>query len=140
MDVYLLSTTIFCSTSIVGFHRWPDAPADVNYLRNLHRHLFGIQVEVSVIEHDREVEFHMLKRQVESWLWLMKDPAPRTGDFTEGTGEIIFGARSCEMIASALLNELRNAYPGRAFYLVTVDEDGENGANASAILQAPHND
>lgn len=44
-----------------GFHRWENAPKGREYLRDLHRHMFGFAVEVEVTELDREVEYHTLE-------------------------------------------------------------------------------
>lgn len=125
---YIVTTTVFATTEVVGFHQWLDAPNEVDYLRNVHRHKFGIRVELSVVENDREVEFHILRRGLEASMqqaWL--------GDGVEdGYVEYIFGPMSCEMIAGRLLDYLRSTYPGRILYRVTVDEDGENGATVEA--------
>lgn len=44
-----------------GFHRWKDAPKGREYLRDLHRHVFGFIVEVEVTELNRELEYHTLE-------------------------------------------------------------------------------
>lgn len=127
MPDYLVTTSVFCTTEVIGFHRWPMAPDEVSYLRHEHRHKFGIRAEVSVEENDREVEFHLLRRYVESIVW--------TGALMaqEGVAEIDFGSRSCESLAHYVLNALREHYPNRPLYRVAVDEDGENGAIVEAV-------
>lgn len=118
---YLTTTTVFATTDVVGFHRWPTAPDEVYYLRATHRHKFGIRVELSVVENDREVEFHLLRRKLEAIVWV-------GADIIDGTAEIDFGARSCESMAHYIMDWLRHDFPDRHVYSVTVDEDGENGA------------
>lgn len=122
---HTVTTTVFATDSVIGFHRWPTAPEAVSYLRSRHRHKFGIRVEVSVVENDREVEFHLLRRGLESILWI-------GADIIEGTAEIDFGTRSCESMAHYIMDWLRQDFPGRDVYQVTVDEDGENGAVVTA--------
>lgn len=46
---------------VPGFHRWKDAPKGREYLRDLHRHVFGFIVEVEVTELNRELEYHNLE-------------------------------------------------------------------------------
>lgn len=122
---YTVTTSVFATTEAIGFHRWPSAPDEVSYLRNEHRHKFGVRVELSVVEDDREVEFHILRRQLDGVIWM--------GDVIDSTAESNFGTQSCEAIAHDLLSWLRSTYPGRSLYRVTVDEDGENGATVEAV-------
>jgi len=41
-----LYTEIFVTFSFEGEHCYPDAPDEVSYLRNVHRHLFNVRVEM----------------------------------------------------------------------------------------------
>lgn len=59
---------VWCKTQYVGFHQWIGAPDSVAYLRQRHRHLFKVYVEVFVAGADREVEFHTLKKDVDGYL------------------------------------------------------------------------
>ena len=109
-----MTTRVFISLKVEGLHRWPDCNIqEVNYLANLHRHTFGITCWHDVNHDNRDIEFIQLKHQVEDWLrerfW---KPVPNC---------LVFGAMSCEMIAKELIKEF-------CFDRVTVDEDGENGA------------
>jgi len=114
---------VWCSMSVVGFHAWPEAPAEVGYLRERHRHKFNIRVEAEVAENDREVEFHILKRKVRGVL---------VGSFRfNDIAEAEFGASSCEMIAEKLLHHLRA--DGLPVVSIAVDEDGECGAKVSVL-------
>lgn len=109
------STRIYVTTDFVGYHQWVNAPEEVAFLRNLHRHKFGVKVSVFVNHGDREVEFFLFKREVHALLrskivpQLTQDPK-----------------QSCEMMAAALGQELRNA--GYSVHSVEVNEDGENGS------------
>lgn len=57
---------VYCKTRWEDFHCWPDAPEDVKFLRTLHRHEFHMELSVDVNGDDRDVEFILLKRFVES--------------------------------------------------------------------------
>lgn len=111
---YNAYTSVFVTTKFVGFHRWPDAPEATSYLRNLHRHLFGVRVEVGVTGLDREVEYHDLLAHVNAYIANFGLQQP------EGV--------SCEVMATDIVRWISKAYPDRYYYSVTVDEDGENGS------------
>ncbi len=55
---------IVVTGTFVGFHKWPEAPDEVSYLRELHRHLFTYKVYFPVSHNDRELEFHIQKEKV----------------------------------------------------------------------------
>jgi len=102
-------TRVIVTHRQVGFHAWPNAPADVAYLAQQHRHLFTFRVECAVVDGDREIEFHTLQRAVRLAL---------------GDGEYQWGARSCEHIA-IVLRTLLSQFPVLA---IEVWEDDECGA------------
>lgn len=105
-------TTVWTRIVLPGFHRWPGAGGQRQYLADRHRHLFVIEVEVPVVHDDRDVEFHDLQDLIRQW-W--------------GPDAREWGAASCEHIAKELLAHLQGAHginPSR----VTVSEDGESGA------------
>jgi hypothetical protein len=106
---------VFITTKFEGVHCWPEAPEHVSILRNLHRHVFGVRVVVSVTHSDRDVEFLTLKKLTDTVI------ARRTLPMLIKTSSM-----SCEMLAedigSALLTKKFNVVS------VSVDEDGENGA------------
>lgn len=108
----ITSRTIFVTFSKEGIHRYPDAPKGVEFLKSPHRHIFHFRVTLNVAHDDRDVEFILFKRELESL-------------FSEGTMEVDY--KSCEMLASDLITYIDTAYPGRAGS-VEVSEDGENGA------------
>ena len=92
-----------------GIHYYKDAPEEVAYLRNLHRHLFKVKVTIEVYHNDREIEFHLFQK------------------FLIENGNLNFDYRSCEMIAEDLLEIVKSKYPNRTIS-VEVSEDGECGA------------
>lgn len=102
-----LEIRVFCTLSFEAMHRWPDAPEEVAFLSNPHRHIFNVRAEKVVSHDDRDVEFILLKREIQKWI----DRALLARVDTW----------SCERWASEIL---------KAHNLdeVTVDEDGENGA------------
>lgn len=104
---------IFVTTKIEGLHRYPDAPDEVSYLRNLHRHLFGVKVKIEVFHNDRDLEFIMVKHVVENYL--------------NAIFSIKVESISCEMIANDLYEVLKGRYGKVRLIQIEVDEDGENG-------------
>ena len=114
-----MQTSIFCKTKFEGTHCFPGAPNEVAYLREEHRHMFGVEVEMDVYHNDREVEFIMLKHFVDKCIHT---------NLTKGAQVAKLGTMSCEQIATILLAELENRYGTTRAITITVDEDGENGA------------
>ena len=111
----ITSTSIFITTSFVGFHCWPQAPEDTEFLRTLHRHVFHVRVEVGVSD-SRQVEFFQLKSDVETLIVDYVLPHLRKNIDS-----------SCEQLAQYLLVRVYNAGYA-AVRSVTISEDGENGA------------
>lgn len=103
---------IWVTFSVPGIHRYPNAPDEVAYLRNEHRHIFQYKVTLEVTHDNREVEFHMLKNEL-------------TGLFKSGVVKADY--KSCEMLASDVMDYLDKNYPNR-YAEVDVSEDGECGA------------
>lgn len=99
-----------------GIHQYPAAAymkelADVSFLANEHRHIFHFRVELEVFHDDRDVEFILLKRELESL-------------YNKGTLQL--NHMSCEMLASELAVYIKEHYPKRDIR-IEVSEDGENG-------------
>jgi len=105
--------SIAVSFSFEAFHNWPDAPEDVSFLRNTHRHLFYGKAYIEVFHDNREVEFFMLKREIDDYIKL------------NFTGNI--KSASCEKIASNLFWFIRSTLELPALR-VEIWEDNENGA------------
>ena len=95
-----------------GIHKYPDAPEGVEFLKYPHRHIFHFKVELEVFHDDRDVEFILFKRELEKL-------------FADGTLQLDY--KSCEMIADDLAFYIQAKYPKRDL-VITVSEDGENGA------------
>lgn len=100
-----------------GVHKYPAALTDpnlvdVNFLGYPHRHMFHFKVGIGVNHLDRDIEFILFKRWLESLY---------------GDGVIQLDYLSCEMIAEKLYEQINTRYPGRAVS-IDVSEDGENGA------------
>lgn len=129
LEVTGLTTTvtkIHSTFSVIGFHLWEDAPADVAYLRDLHRHEFKFQVTITVAHDDREVEFHRVKRGALAW---MTTRFERNAD-----GEYLFNKLSCESIGRFLIDHLQVQWPGRQVYEVSIYEDGECGMTMTRTI------
>lgn len=106
-----MSKFIFVKFQKEGIHSYPDAPDEVAFLRNPHRHMFHFKVTLSVTHDDRDIEFIMLKRELEGLY----------------TGVMSVNYQSCEMLAGDLIKYINEKYPGR-HGSVEVNEDNENGA------------
>lgn len=111
-----LQTNIIVRLQVEGLHNFPLAGelfSEVAFLSYPHRHLFHITCKKEVFHDDRDVEFILFKRKIESYLILK---------YGYGTGQYCdFKAMSCEMIARELLEEFELEY-------CSVFEDNENGA------------
>jgi len=93
-------------------HRYPEAPEEVSFLRNEHRHLFFFRTYIQIFGDNRDIEFIMFKRYVQS---ILDDLDVNQGMF------------SCEMISNFLHGLISEKFPGRHIK-IEVSEDGENGA------------
>jgi len=108
----IVNKRIWVSFQREGIHCYPAAPEGVEFLKHPHRHMFHFRVDIDVFHDDRDIEFILFKRELESL-------------YTEQTLELDY--KSCEMLADDLANYITANYPGRDF-VVSVSEDGENGA------------
>ena len=103
---------IFVTFRKEGIHQYPDAPEGVEFLKHPHRHMFHFRVVIDVLHDDKEIEFILFKREIERL-------------YSEGTLELDY--KAYEMMADDLAVYIYKKYPHRAF-IITVSEDGENGA------------
>lgn len=103
-----MKVRVFATTRFEGFHRWPAAPEEVAFLRDLHRHVFHVRVEVEVQHDDRDVEFILLGRRVKGEVQAILA--------TQDTS-----CWSCERWARELVQRLD-------LCRCEVSEDGENGS------------
>lgn len=100
-----------------GIHKYPAALDDpklkeVCFLGYPHRHIFHFYVKLEVFHNDRDVEFILLKRELEKL-------------YNENTMQCDY--KSCEMLAEDLINYIFKKYNARDI-TVRVYEDNENGA------------
>lgn len=112
----MITTSIWVTFHKEGIHKYPAAATDpklteVSFLAHPHRHMFHFRVELEVFHDDRDVEFILLKRELE-------------GLYTSGTLQL--NNMSCEMIARELLTYINETYRGRNC-TINVSEDNENG-------------
>lgn len=114
-----MERTIVVKTQYEGIHCWPEAPDEVKFLRSLHRHIFNVEVEVEVHNDDRDIEFIMLKHQINYWLNLQFDD----------DGVWHMGRLSCEQVAEMVIDLVQEKLDDKERAISCyVDEDGENGA------------
>lgn len=102
-------------TTFEGIHYYKDAPKNVEFLRNPHRHLFHVIVRTKV-DGFRALEFLTVKKELDAYL---------QANFQGKTFPY-----SCEEIASFILVWLLRKYEVRSAE-VKVGEDGENWGCAS---------
>jgi len=100
-----------------GIHKYPQALTDpklkdVSFLGHPHRHIFHFRVDIEVFHDDRDIEFILFKRELES--------------LYSSTGAMNVDFQSCEMIARELAKYIQTKYPNRAL-TISVSEDNENG-------------
>ena len=60
-----MTTSVFCTFRVAGFHHWPTAPDKYAYLRHAHRHVFYVRVDAKVEDKDRAIEFIEFKHHAE---------------------------------------------------------------------------
>jgi len=106
------NTFIKIRTEFEGFHYYPNAgeiDPRIKFLEHEHRHMFKVEVKISVTHLDRELEFFLVK-------WALQE-------FIKAGNQ---NHKSCEMIATDILqNHLLSSY-GERYYEIVVLEDGES--------------
>jgi hypothetical protein len=106
------NTYIKVRTEFEGYHFYPgagDIDPRIKFLEHEHRHMFKVEVKISVTHLDRELEFFLVK-------WALQDFI-KSGKMNH---------RSCEMIATDILNEHLLPRYGERYYEIVVSEDGES--------------
>jgi hypothetical protein len=99
-------------TQFEGFHCYPgagDIDPRIKFLEDRHRHMFHVEVKVSVTHDDRELEFFLVKWAIESHIKRCE-----------------MDNMSCEMIARDLLDNVMIPMFGERYYEIVVSEDGES--------------
>lgn len=100
-------------TQFTFLHKYPAAPPQVGFLRDLHRHKFHVTVMIEQHHDHRDIEYLMFLAEVEKFI----------ADYKGSWDSTL----SCESIALNIGTYLIENYPDRAS-TVEVSEDGENGA------------
>lgn len=111
-------TMVFINFQVEGFHNFPKAAElfpEASFLADRHRHIFHIKCSKLVNHDDRDEEFILWKRKIQSAIF------SKYGKVPSNITTVEFGAMSCEMIARWLLEEFELSE-------CEVSEDGENGA------------
>ena len=115
----VVKKSIFVTFQQEGIHCYPAAKdiSGVEFLQYPHRHVFHFKVEIEVFHDEREIEFILFKREMQS-LYDQKI--------------LNLQSKSCETIAQDLLDHLQknNKYCCRDI-IITVSEDNENGSTVS---------
>ena len=115
-----MNRKVIVTNNFKGYHRYSEAPIDVAFLRDWHRHVFNIKTTIEVTHNERDIEFFQLQNFIEQFV---KNAYTRTDiKYIEG-----ICIHSCEALAEAILNKLHEVFPGRRAR-VEVWEDNENGA------------
>ena len=105
-----MTNYIWVTTQFEGFHKYPNAPEEVSFLRNEHRHIFHVKVWIEVLHNDRDIEFILFKRFINSII-------------TQNQLDY----KSCEMISDEIYNKIIEQYPNRKIK-IEISEDQENGS------------
>ena len=122
----VLTRTVDVSFHQPGFHKWPEAPEEVSFLRNKHRHDFWVKVTVEVPHNERAVEFITLQNIAMAHFLSLAAKISHSGPGVGSTHDVDFGNQSCETLAEELGFALTKE--GFMVYVVHVSEDDENGA------------
>ena len=106
------NTYIKVRTEFEGYHYYPGAgeiDSRIKFLENEHRHIFKVEVKISVSHLDRELEFFLVKWALQEFIQSGKQHY-----------------KSCEMIAIDILNNHLLPRYGERYYEIVVSEDGES--------------
>lgn len=110
-----MKTFIVVKAQFEGMHQWLNCPySQVSFLKDLHRHIFYVEVVLGVYGDDRELEFFMVKKDLEKIIQVYLEP-PNLGN------------QSCEMMAKEIAQGFKN-YGYKTLFKVSVFEDNENGS------------
>ncbi len=93
-------------------HKYPNAPREVSFLRNEHRHNIHFKVYIQVHNNDRDVEFILFQRFIKGVLFNLEKDLEH---------------RSMEMISDYLYEKVAEKFPKRKV-MISVSEDNENGS------------
>ena len=119
---------IVVTTAVEAIHYYPGAPDEVAFLRHPHRHMFHVKAYIEVFHEDREIEFIIVKRDLDKMLEQLVVEVEN---------------HSCEMIASTVQGYLKGrwklkpgGYGSTPYRKIDVEvfEDGENGVRLTDSL------
>ena len=109
---------VVVKTQFEGLHQWENCPyLSVAFLKEIHRHIFYVTVYFKVEGSDRELEFFLMKKEIEKVISSRLAPPN-------------LGSLSCEMMAEKIIVGMREE--GFQVYKCLVFEDNENGAEVYA--------
>lgn len=103
-----MKKSVVVQFSLDGFHFYENAPEEVSFLKDNHRHTFNFEVRYKVDHLDREREIFICRDQL---IGFLKD--------AYGT-PCVFENMSCEMIAKELLDMFRE---DGCYYVKVMEED-----------------
>jgi len=106
-----MTNFIWITTQFEGFHQYLNAPTEVSFLQNKHRHIFHVKVFIEVMHNDRDIEFIMFKNYI---------------NFIINTKINKDNVGSCEMLADKIHDSVSEYYLNRKIK-INVSEDLENG-------------
>lgn len=104
-----MKSFVILDFDIEGFHNYPNAPTQVSFLSNKHRHLFRIEIGICVTELNREKEI-FIEQDIVKDIIRSRFGMPA-----------IFGQMSCEHIAKFIIDNYDCSW-------CKVLEDGRGGA------------
>lgn len=113
----MTKTFVEIKTNYEFLHCWKNAPEEVSFLRNLHRHIFYVTVKMEVFHNDRDIEFFMLKNDINKII----DDSKKTWLQTI----------SCEQMGLDIINKLKQKYNRNI--CIKISEDNENSAIVEEI-------
>ena len=106
-----MTNYIWITTQKELIHKYEQAPDDVAFLRNEHRHIFHFKIYIEIKHDNRDIEFILFKRFCENIINEMN---------------INLDNKSCEMISKYIYNKIGVIYPYRKIK-IEISEDNENG-------------
>lgn len=111
---------VIVKTQFEALHQWKTIPTGhpSAYLKNIHRHMFHIEMRFLVNDSDRQIEFFDMRQKVNKFLVSYYD----LRDLPSGLPMLT--NTSCEMIGETLLEFFKQC----GCRWVQVLEDGEMGA------------
>lgn len=115
-----MNKKIVVTNNFKGYHKYAEAPRNVSFLSNMHRHIFNVKTIIEVFHNDRDIEFFQLQHEIEMFV---------KNRYRKVWEQYIDGIyiESCEALAESIIKHLHEKYPDR-HVCVEVWEDNENGA------------